>query len=80
MGELRKSCLLLRGSACPSDNSVRVKSVQLILNIGLCHFAGGKSIPHVGFTYISTGPGSETTLCKRRMSRAVVAVRHRVTI
>ena len=38
--------------------------------------AGGKSILHVGFTYISTGPGSETKLCKRRMSRAVDAVRH----
>lgn len=41
MGEMRKSFLLLRGSACPSDNSVRVKSVQLILDIGLCHLLEG---------------------------------------
>jgi hypothetical protein len=38
--------------------------------------AGGKIIFHVGFTYITTGPCSETKLCKRRRSRAVDAVRH----
>jgi len=39
--EKEKKFSLLRGPACPSDSSVRVKSVQRILNIDLCHLLEG---------------------------------------
>jgi hypothetical protein len=73
MREMRKRFLLFRGSACPAADSevcaMNTKCRSLPLD-------GGKIILHVGFTCIAIGPGFETKLCKRRMSRAVDAARH----